>query len=96
MLFSVSPKSSGRTDKKPLLPVNPKPIIVNQASHGIPFNGAAGGSICPGMDGIRAMQEQLPREARLLVRGSESSALIGIGVIAYCLGEVFSRGTCGQ
>ena len=24
------------------------------------------GSICPGMDGIRAMQEQLPREARLL------------------------------
>ena len=26
------------------------------------------GSICPGMDGIRAMQEQLPREARLLKR----------------------------
>jgi len=26
------------------------------------------GSICPGMDGIRAMQEQLPREARLLQR----------------------------
>ncbi len=25
------------------------------------------GSICPGMDGIRAMQEQLPREARLLL-----------------------------
>ena len=24
-------------------------------------------SICPGMDGIRAMQEQLPREARLLI-----------------------------
>ena len=27
------------------------------------------GSICPGMDGIRAMQEQLPRQERLLKPG---------------------------
>mgnify|MGYP001825603837 CR=1 FL=1 len=54
----------------------------------------ARGSICPEMDGIRAMQEQLPREAKLLLSDSSYAMLFqflaGLVYSELCLKNTLS------